>query len=204
MKFVEPGLVVTVPKGAEPLAFARRAQAAGADFLEIRNDLTLEIADIGAVAEVLPVLVARRTQQPLSAEWIKHASIVDQDISLTRQDIEGSKVMLSMHADRPLDAEHAVKLWRAVVLIGNAIKHVEPFEAGCEERLLFLRRELRKISPRVTVLAMGPGSQEVRRLLSHGNSLQYCALDEKSASAPGQPLLVDEVRRLKRSEGSML
>jgi 3-dehydroquinate dehydratase len=201
MNIMVPKLVVTLPRDAEPLAFAREAEEIGADLLEIRDDLTPEV-DIRQLAEVLPILAARRTEQPLTDSWIEYADIIDEDISLPPQDIDVPNVMLSMHADRPLDVEPSIQLWRTVTRKGEAIKHVEPFEPDCETRLMRLQQALHGFVSHVTVLAMGHGAEEVRRKLSYGNYLQYCALDEKSASAPGQPLLIDEVRRLKRREGN--
>ena len=202
MEKANPKLVVTLPRGVDPLAFARNAKSAGADLLEVRDDLTPHIHEIDSVASALPILLARRTEQPLLQELIECAEIVDQDISLERQQIEGTREMLSLHADMTLETEFAVNLWRSAATGDEAIKHVEPYELGCELRLTRLQQVLNRIYSEVTVLAMGEGSAEARRLLSRWNSLHYCSLDEDTASAPGQPLLADEVVRLKRVKGN--
>ena len=187
--------VVTCPEKTDPMRFAVGAKDAGADYLEIRDDLTESSCELRGVLEIIPLMVSRRLEVPLPQEWIEAAALVDEEISLPgrRAGIEAGRVILSHHSGTPLDIDEAYEMWRGLRIDGEAIKHVEPYTPGCEERLLSLQRRLMAVSSRVTVLATGAQALELRRRLSARNHLHYCALGADTQSAEGQAILAEEM-----------
>ncbi len=180
-----PRRVVTLPPGAPPLDWARRASAAGAELLEVRTDLTPPDADLAGAAAVLPLLVAERGA-PLPSAWRALASLLD----------GAGGALHSWHAEAPVSPDEALAHWRDVPP-GAQVKHVEPLgdvrDAG---RLYETQRRLRARfgADAVTVLATGPCAGPIRALLALDNALDYLALDGGFAAAPGQRLLADAVR----------
>ncbi len=176
--------VVTLPRGADALAFATRAKRRGADALEVRDDLT-EAFD---VAVPLPLLLAHRGgrgfSKALRPQWV---------------DGPGGDIA-SQHFDRPLTPDEALKHWSGCT--APFIKHVEPQP---DARLLETQRRLieKHGEGRVTVLGVGDCALPWRAVLARRNAFDYLALDAASASAPGQRLLADAVRA-DRSTGPRL
>lgn len=80
-----PLRVVTLPPqvaGAEAVRWATRAREAGADVVEVRNDLhAADAVEIGALGA--RVLVAQRSG-PLSAQWLRAAWRVDLPLEAER------------------------------------------------------------------------------------------------------------------------
>ena len=190
--------VVTCPKKTAPMQFALRAKVAGADYIEIRDDITDSACELLPVSEVLPLIVSRRLETPLPIEWINAAALIDEEISLPRScaDIEAIRIILSHHSPSPLDIDEAFEMWRGMAIDGESIKHVEPYVPARENRLLRLQQRLLAVSSRVTVLATGKQASEARRNLSTRNHLHYCALRADTRSAEGQAILTEEIEAL--------
>jgi hypothetical protein len=190
--------VVTCPGATEPLDFARKAARAGAHYLEIRDDLTEASEDIRGAAGLIRILVSRRLAEPLPASWIDVAELVDEEISLPRPraGIASDRIVLSHHAGSPMCVAESVSMWQAVGIGDGAIKHVEPYGPGCEERLIRLQDLLLNIAGRVTVLTVGEGAAALRRKLASRNHLHFCALTAETQSAQGQAVLSEELAHL--------
>lgn len=189
-----PGRVVTLPPDVEPEAFARRAREAGADWLEVRTDLTSGQVDLGAAARLLPLIISERTA-PIPEHWRSLAGLVDVPL-----ETGGGSSLVSWHAVEPQSTEAALEAWRDVAP-GSFVKHVEPLGELSQSRRLFdTWRALadRFGASRVTVLATGPFALPFRAVLARQNVLDYVALEAGWAAAPGQRLLADAVREWRR------
>lgn len=175
-----PLRVVTLPRSADALAFASKAKALGADVLEVRDDLT-DRFDAARLAKVLPLMLSHRSGSGFTAEARRLARWEDSELG----------PIVSHHFDRALTPDEAEAHWASST--GWLIKHVE---LGGGPHLLETQRRLiaRFGDGRVTVLAMGPTALPWRALLAERNAFDYLAVDEASASAPGQRLLADAVR----------
>ena len=191
-----PQRVVTLPPGvAQPLAFATEAKAKGADILELRTDLHGPSLDVAPLAEVLPLLMARRGQ-PVPATWRPHAFWVDVELCDVGKE---AAHLVSLHAAAPMQAGEAVALWEKVPQ-GLVCKHVEPTGEVKEAlRLLETQKLLLQLRGETltTVLAMGALALPFRCLLAEKNQLDYLHLSaptENWRAAPGQRLLQDAVR----------
>lgn len=173
-----PIRVVTLPRGADALTFARRAKSLGADALEVRDDFT-ERFDAARLSNVLPLLLAHRGGAGFTAEARRLARWEDSELG----------PIVSRHFERALTPDEAVEHWASTT--AQFIKHVEP--AG-GPHLLETQRRLIELFGRVTVLATGPSALPWRALLAERNTFDYLALDADTTSAPGQRLLADAVR----------
>jgi shikimate kinase len=194
---LRPGRVVTVPPGEDVIRFAERARSAGADWVEVRSDLHDVNVSLEPVAQVLPVLVSRRTEH-VSPGWISAASMVDEphDGNLTPSHLA------SFHSEAPLSTSAALAAWGHVGE-GTRIKHVEPLTHPSEFRTLLATQEAlmaRFGQERVTVLATGPWALPFRAVLAQRNALDYLALDSHWAAAPGQRLLADARREARYAQ----
>ncbi len=167
--------VVTLPGYAKPLDFAIGAARAGAHYLEIRDDLAGGLSGFHVPDCALPLLVARRKKQFLTGAWIEAAALVDQEVALPRQSLEipEERVILSHHAESPMDLDEAVALWQSLGVGKRAVKHVEPMAQDCDSRLIWLQDRLLQIAERVNVLAAGAGAALLRRRLAARNHLHY-------------------------------
>lgn len=188
--------VVTLPPGLGPAAaleLAARARRAGAGALELRSDLHAASLPAEALAAELPLLAAERGS-PIPAGWEAHARWIDRPLPAA----PGPRTVLSHHADRPLSADEAERLWRGAPLREVAgLKHVEPLgELGSAGRLLETQRRLSALAGpgRVTVLATGACALPFRAVLAEANAFDYLAAGPEWAAAPGQRLLGDAVR----------
>jgi len=191
-----PRRVVTLPPGtAQPLAFATQAKAQGADALELRTDLHGPALEVAPLAQVLPLLVARRGQ-PVPPAWRPHACWVDIELEELGQEEAN---MASLHAASPMPPAQAAKLWEKVPP-GLLCKHVEPLgELGHAVRLLETQKLLGELRGEAltTVLATGDMALPFRCLLAEKNQWDYLhggALAGNWRAAPGQRLLADAVR----------
>lgn len=191
-----PWRVVTLPPDMpQPAAFAAEAKAKGADALELRTDLHGPTLDVAPLADVLPLLVARR-HNPVPPAWRQHARWVDIELAdVGKEEAD----LVSLHAAAPLRPEEAEALW-AKVPQGLLCKHVEPTgELKEAPRLLETQRRLSALrgGESTTVLAMGEVALPFRCLLAEKNQLDYLHLRaprEGWRAAPGQRLLQDAVR----------
>ncbi len=204
--------VVTLPPdtvGDTAVTFAARARARGAAFLELRTDLhDPAVVDVGALARAIDLVVAERGP-PLPAAWTARAVLVDRAVASSssssppqaatvswRRAPAPSSTLLSHHADAPLTTDAALARW-GDVSAGPFVKHVEPLGSPQDgARLFATQRALiqRFGAGRVTVLATGALALPFRAALAAENALDYTALDERFAAAPGQRLLDDAVR----------
>jgi len=163
--------VVTLPRGADPETFARRAKRLGADLLEVRDDLTQH----HDLQTVLPLMHTHRGTD-------EHSETPSGRIA-------------SAHFDRPLTPDEAARHWAECS--ARFIKHVEPLgDPLSGARLLETQRRLiaRFGEGRVTVLATGACALPWRAVLARRNAFDFLALDAGSASAVGQRLLTDAAR----------
>jgi hypothetical protein len=188
-----PRRVVTLPPGLPPgeqVDFCIRAVGAGADLLELRNDLHPDAGvDVRALASVAPLLVSQRGR-PLARAWCEVAALVDVPLGEPAP-VPVGKLLRSLHAERPLGPDEALFAWQGVEP-GAQRKHVEPLGRPTQgARLLQLQEAL---GDGATVLATGALALPFRALLSARNALDYLALEPAWAAAPGQRLLADAVR----------
>jgi hypothetical protein len=193
-----PRRVVTLPPLGQADAaarFARAARDAGADLLEVRNDLWEDTLDLRPLAHVLPLLVSSRGR-PLARAFCEAAALAD--VELGSDPAPGTAPLCSLHAPAPLTPAQAQALWHAARVPAIAqVKHVEPLGAPADGARLFeTQRALGALfgAARVTVLATGECALPFRALLAGGNALDYLALDARFVAAPGQRLLADAVR----------
>ncbi|MCL2626326.1 MAG: hypothetical protein FWD46_05890 [Cystobacterineae bacterium] len=194
---LRPWRVATLPPGtAEPLAFAVMAKAMGADTLELRTDLHGPGLDVAVLAQVLPLLMARRGQA-VPDTWKPHAHWVDVELfDFGKEEAN----LVSLHATAPMPPEAAAKLWEPLPA-GLLCKHVEPLGTPGEGgHLLQTQRLLKALRGEelTTTLAMGDMALPFRCLLAQNNTLDYVALPGEWRAAPGQRLLADAVREARR------
>jgi shikimate kinase len=193
-----PVRVVTLPRDTDAVRFARRAKAAGAEWLEVRTDLYSGAVD--ALAAELPLLIAERGT-PIPSAWRAHAHLTDVEAGIVDAPEHGW--IRSFHSPGPLARGDALAHW-AGRPAGALVKHAEPLGRLRDATRLF---ELQRRLEHATVLATGDDALPVRARLSVRNELEYCALDGASASAKGQRLLADVVREHRagplRSEGRL-
>jgi hypothetical protein len=107
---------------------------------------------------------------------------------------------MSFHATEAMSTERVLSVWERVPA-GTQVKHVEPLGPLAQAPRLFETREAlrRRFGQHaVTVLATGPLALPFRAVLAQGNALDYLALDERWAAAPGQRLLADATREWSR------
>ena len=193
--------VVTLPPGLPgpaQAAFAARAFSSGAELLEIRNDLYGDDeADLPGLARRGALIVSRRAR-PLAPGWLEAASLADVPLG-EPSPVPGSKLLRSLHAERPLEPAEALAAWKHAEPSAMR-KHVEPLgpppSAG---RLVTLQRAL---GPRTTVLATGALALPFRAVLAEANALDYLALEPGWAAAPGQRLLADALRARAAAPGA--
>lgn len=183
--------VVTLPPSVNPRDFAFRALRAGADLLEVRTDLIPPDTDLVAAARALPLLVSKRIAAVPEA-WRKLAMCVDSE---TRGP-SLSDGLLSFHANEPMAPAAAEAFWAASPR-GSLVKHVEPLGTMHQGwRLLETQARLqaRFGEDAVTVLATGELALPFRAELARKNALDFCALDDLFAAAPGQRFVADAAR----------
>lgn len=202
--------VVTLPpavSGAAALEFARAARTAGATLLEIRSDLHDERAfDVHALAQVIPLLASLRTET-IPRAWVAESTWIDVPLEQPiPEGLDGARILRSLHANSPMTTADALGAWKSIALSAeHGIKHVEPLGApGDAARLLETQRALSLAfgGDRVTVLATGELALPFRAVLAENNAFDYLALEAQWAAAPGQRLLADAVRALRRAPGS--
>jgi hypothetical protein len=195
-----PELVVTLPPGADALAFALAARAAGADRLEVRTDLH----DVGEVAlerlhAIVPLLVARRNDAVVPT--LPKGAWLDEPLG------GGPAHLASHHAATAMLPAEVLALWtNASVDTAAHIKHVEPMGSHTTAaRLVETQRLLVHAfgAHRVTVLCTGEAAIPWRCILSEKNALDYVAFSPSWRAAPGQRLLQD-ARRSRGHSGPRL
>lgn len=197
--------VVTLPpsvSGSEAVRFAEEVRRRGANILEVRTDLHApEQVDGQALSRVLPLLISERGK-PLPSSWLAAASYVDRDVTVsTEAPLGAGRLVASHHAERPLSTEEALRLWEPALPASAFVKHIEPLGSPARlPRLLETQARLleRFGQGRVTVLAMGPAALPARAVLAVRNALDYVAAGGGWSAAPGQRLLDDVMRTLRR------
>jgi hypothetical protein len=195
-----PLRIVTLPpslEGEDALPFAEEVHQRGANILELRTDLHApEAVDLQALGRFLPLLISERGK-PLPASWLRAATYVDRDVTVSVEAPLGTcRLVASHHAERPLSTEEALRLWELELPANALVKHIEPL--GPPSRLPVLletqARLLARFGPgRVTVLAMGTVALPARAVLAGRNALDYVAAGGGWSAAPGQRLLDDVV-----------
>lgn len=181
--------VVTLPSQAakNPLAFVTKAQAAGADLLEIRGDITPLVS---AFDSPLPLIITpRRTGDALFRAL--QPAFVDLELGEEMTVPSGTRIIRSFHDRTGTPSEEDLRfivtrllnLKPDIVKIATTISHYADID-----RLSELRDLLPK--DRRVILGMGPKAHITRMLSPFQNALTYTYLDGKP-SAPGQvPLLL--------------
>ncbi len=183
-------LVVTLPLSAakNPQRFAINAKKAGADILEIRGDLTPNVA--GFVSP-LPLLITPRGQGMRFIERFKVTYLdLDQEEQLSLSKISRSvKIILSIHhyektpalkeLKKTVQNMYSLKPWmvKFATVTGNYNDVVA---------LLNLQDLLNKKSIQSTVLGMGERSHILRITSLIRNTFTYTFLDGTEPAAPGQ------------------
>jgi len=180
--------VVTLPKdlARDPLTFAKKAQEAGADLLEIRGDVT---PDVPAFLSPLPLILTPRGHYALLKSF--QARYVDLDHKEKCQVQHGISVIRSYHDFEKtpsldeLEARfEALKAQGAdIVKIATKVRSLRDIVTLSE---LQQRRGGRK---QHVILGMGPHAHLLRLLSPLRNALTYTYLEEGQQSAPGQPPL---------------
>ncbi len=181
----KPLFVVTLPasEASDPTGFSARAKAAGADLLEVRGDLTPDLAPFtGSV----PLLVAPRGAGASFVERFSNVAWVDLEEGESNAFPEGTGRIRSLHdhgatpsVKHLLDA--ARRLRADADLVKLAVHVRSPWD------LLTLARA-REDHPEADLALMGMGPlawpQRLRECAT--SPLVYACLDGKIASAPGQ------------------
>lgn len=214
--------VVTLPARAagEPVVFARRAKAAGAQLLEIRGDLTPGLAPF---ASPLPLLVAPRggPAPGVPADWVSRLTPAFVDLELGEPEAHaggctgsgtgsgtGPARIRSFHDHRgtpDLDALRAIvdRLERAggdLLKLATRVNGREDLLALERLQVELWRRE--QLRGRTVVLGMGPLARRNRLRSPWRNALTYACLDGEPASAPGQVSLRTYARLARRARVS--
>jgi shikimate kinase len=152
--------VATLPAAADPVAFAARARAAGADLLEVRDDAAPPVDGLAAAAGMLPLLVSHRGTGALPAALRAHATWIDEPIDAPAE-ARAAAAIVSLRSPAPLATVAALARWHDTKP-GVFVVHEEPLGPGdpaaaCE-RLLATQAALqaRFSSELVTVLPVTP------------------------------------------------
>lgn len=178
--------VVTLPPGAagDAAGFARRAAAAGAELLELRGDLT---PDLAPFESPLPLLLAPRGGD-LSRVAARGAAWLDLEAGERGPPCPGARRLGSFH-DRAAcpDAAQLIEIGRSLLAEGaSALKlAVTPPDSAALLELERARKPLMALAP-TTLLAMGPLADWSRLHSPWSNPLTYAALERGLESAPGQ------------------
>ena len=191
-----PRMMVTLPPGQVPEEYAQRARDAGAELLEVRSDLTPTTLPLERAAALLPLIVSERGR-PLPQAWTAIAELVDLPRGTAPPPgVPLARVLYSFHADAPL--ADGWKGWEHTPPEAQ-VKHIEPLGDAARVRLGALRTRLESRFRFVTVLPMGEGAEQARGELAAGNALDYLALDESFAAAPGQRRLAEALAAFRAS-----
>lgn len=178
--------VVTLPPSAasDPSAFARKAQAAGADMLELRGDLT---PGLQAFDSALPLLVSPRGA---GQAWIDRFDAAYVDLELDEQGTcpASATLIRSVHdyhgtpdsAKLTTFGERLKKSGAAIIKIAVTI------HAYADLRRLLEWQQERNDPKGSVILGMGPKAHLSRMLSPMRNALTYTYLDEGDQAAPGQ------------------
>lgn len=176
--------VVTLPESADPSAFAQKAHDAGADILEVRTDLTPNVA---AFKSPLPILLSLRTE---STDLLKVLKPTYVDIEGTQKVTlpKGVKCIRSVHhyEDTPdLDAleQEAFDLIGAGADIVKLATKITSYE---DLKVLDALHERIPETQQRCILGMGPRAHSNRMLSPLRNALTYTFVEEGEAAAPGQ------------------
>lgn len=179
-------LVVTLPSSAakHPLAYAKKAKAAGAHVLEIRGDTT---PDVAAFDSPLPLLLSPRGNNSILRTFPNIAYVdleFGEEINLPRNaalirsahDYKGTpdlaelkKIAADLQESKPAILKIATTI--------NSYKDLEALDA--------LHRALPAKQKRI-ILGMGPKAHLSRMLSPLRNALTYTYLEDGDEAAPGQ------------------
>ncbi len=195
--------VVTLPASAttDPLSFAEKAKAAGADVLEIRGDLT---PDMQTFESPLPILWSPRGSQKIFKSAYVDIELHELPLPLTPSPRERG----NDSAQSPLPpVEEGAGGWRTVRSFHDYEKTPEDLQSIVDQllatkpdilkiatmirsyddarRLLALHDHLPSSQKRV-ILGMGPKAHLVRLLSPIKNALTYTFIDNRDEAAPGQ------------------
>jgi len=175
--------VVTLPASAskDPAAFSRKAKKAGADILEVRGDITLNISSFKSA---LPILLSpRQSGLQITSDYLDLEKNENQILT------KGTKLIASFHdyQKTPMLAKLQAKALSLQQRKPWAIK-IATFVQNEKDlvTLLALQTWLKKKKMRSIVLGMGPKAHLTRVLSPLRNALTYAVLDGAEPSAQGQ------------------
>ncbi len=177
-------LVVTLPLSAasDPLAFALRAKQTGAQVLEIRGDLT---PDVATFVSPLPLLVSPRGTGAALIERLEPA-MVDLEEQENLNLPKNVTTIRSFHdyTGTPIDLGEIAN--RLLALQPNILKIAVTISSYADlSRLLALQDQLPQKQKRV-LLGMGPMAHLTRLLSPTRNALTYTFFKGTEPAAPGQ------------------
>ncbi len=174
--------VVTLPLSAakDPKTFALRAKSAGADVLEIRGDLT---PDVAAFDSPLPLLISPRHTGPILMKNLK-PSFIDLELDEGMEIPKGVTVIRSFH-DHEKTPPLIDLLKIAERLDSGDIVKLATFVHSYDDvrTLMELHARLKR---KHVVLGMGPKAHLLRMLSPLQNILSYTFIDDGDQAAPGQ------------------
>ena len=178
--------VVTLPASAAayPKAFALRAASAGANVLEIRGDLT---PDVAAFDSSLPLLVSPRGTGEALINKLK-PSFVDLELEEILEIPKNVTIIRSFH-----DHEETPTITELLNIVKNLlatkpdiVKIATMIRSYDDLRTLdTLHHEIPSSQKRI-ILGMGPKAHLNRMLSPLKNALTYTFIDDGEESAPGQ------------------
>ncbi|QDU84379.1 Shikimate 5-dehydrogenase-like protein [Planctomycetes bacterium Pla163] len=180
-------LIVTLPKRCadDPAAFTRAAQAAGADLVEVRGDLTPGLAPFDAA---LPLVLSPRGGD-LGALLARGAAWIDQEPHEPRLHCPGARRIASWHDHTGTPAlDELLRRGREARGV-EGVELVKLATHAASARDLEILREVRirlSLEGAATVLAMGPFAEHARVLSPWTNAFTYATLEDADAAAPGQ------------------
>lgn len=188
-------LVATLPPRAadDPRAYAQAVADAGGDLIEVRGDLTPQLAPFDSP---VPILASPRGGD-LAAVIANGVAWIDQEAHEPRIEARGARRIASHHDhERCPTADELIAIGRSL-RAGTGVELVKiaahAASARDLEALDAARRTLEVDGP-TTVLAMGPFAELDRVRSPWRNALTYAALEERDAAAPGQLTLRDHRR----------
>ncbi len=178
--------VVTLPPSAakDPVAYAKRAKAAGAELIEIRGDKTPHVS---AFVSELPLLLSPRGAGQAFVN--RHtAAYVDLELGEELTVPADTKLIRSYHDHQGIPSLEELKGLMDLLRATGAVIHKIAVTINTYEDLQILTafQTSQKSDDKAVILGMGPKAHLNRLLSPIHNALTYTYLDEGEHAAPGQ------------------
>lgn len=177
---------VTLPAqaAADPIAFASKAKAAGADLLEIRGDLT---PDVPSFESPLPLLIAPRRAECALLKKL-HPMFVDLELGEQASVPSGARLIRSFHDYKGTPTHHELQSI-ADQCKSEGVEIIKIATKINSYKDLHVLDELHEVLPQAQkriILGMGPRTHCNRMLSPLRNACTYTYLDGDEGSAAGQ------------------